>query len=156
MPGPAEVPATLGDVTADIRPANRVDDELVGAFAELIPQLSASSPPPSAEDLQAIIDAPDSVLYVARVDDVIVGSLTLGLYRMPTGTKAWIEDVVVSAEVRGQGIGEALNRVAIAEAGHRGAKSVSLTSRSTREVANRLYQRLGFELYDTNLYRYPL
>jgi len=143
-------------VTLDIRPADRVDDELVEAFVHLIPQLSSSSPPPTAEELQAIIDAPDSVLYVARIDDVIVGSLTLALYRMPTGAKAWIEDVVVSSAARGQGVGEALNRAAIAEAGHRGAKNVNLTSRSSRETANRLYRRLGFEPYDTNLYRYPL
>lgn len=143
-------------VTLDIRPADRVDDELVEAFGELIPQLSASSPPPAADELWAIVDAPNCVLYVARLDDRIVGTLTLALYRMPTGLKAWIEDVVVSSAARGQGVGEALNRAAIAEAAHRGAKHVNLTSRSTRESANRLYQRLGFVPYDTNLYRYTI
>ena len=140
----------------DIRPAEEVDDELVAAFAELIPQLSSSSSPPSAEQLEAIVDSPDSVLYIARVDDVIVGSLTLAFYRIPTGLKAWIEDVVVSEAARGHGVGEALNRAAIAEAGHRGAKNVSLTSRSSRAAANRLYQRLGFVEYETNLYRYTI
>lgn len=143
-------------MTLEIRPADQVDDELVAAFATLIPQLSSSSPPPSVEELQAIVDSPDSVLYVARLDGRVVGSLTLAFYRIPTGLKAWIEDVVVDDSARGQGVGEALNRAAIAEAGQRGAKNVSLTSRSSREAANRLYQRLGFQPYETNLYRYTI
>jgi ribosomal protein S18 acetylase RimI-like enzyme len=94
------------------------------------------------------------VLYVARLDGRVVGSLTLAFYRIPTGLKAWIEDVVVDDAARGQGVGEAMNRAAVAEAAHRGAKNVSLTSRSSRAAANRLYQRLGFEPYETNVYRY--
>jgi ribosomal protein S18 acetylase RimI-like enzyme len=141
-------------VNLEIRPADRVDDELVAAFADLIPQLSSSSTPPTAAALQAIVDSPDSVLYVARLDGRVVGSLTLAFYRIPTGLKAWIEDVVVDDAARGQGVGEAMNRAAVAEAAHRGAKNVSLTSRSSRAAANRLYQRLGFEPYETNVYRY--
>ena len=141
-------------VSAEIRVADRVDSQLVEAFAELIPQLSSSSPPPTAEQLQQIVDAPDSVLYVAWLDGRIVGSLTLAMYRMPTGFKAWIEDVVVDASARGHGVGELLNLAAIAEAARRGAKNVNLTSRPSREAANRLYQRLGFVPYDTNYYRY--
>lgn len=143
-------------MSLEILPATRVDDELLAAFAELVPQLSSSSPPPNADELAAIVDSPDSVLYIARLDDAIVGSLTLVFYRIPTGLKAWIEDVVVSEAARGHGVGEALNRAAIAEAAHRGAKNVSLTSRPSREAANRLYQRLGFEPYETNLYRYTI
>lgn len=143
-------------MTVEIRPVDHVDDELVAAFAELIPQLSSSSPPPGASELGAIVDSPDSVLFVARLDGRIVGSLTLAFYRIPTGLKAWIEDVVVDGSARGQGVGEGLNRAAIAEAAHRGAKNVSLTSRASREAANRLYQRLGFEPYETNVYRYRL
>jgi ribosomal protein S18 acetylase RimI-like enzyme len=148
------VRANVEPVSLDIRPAERVDDELVGAFAALIPQLSSSSPPPDAGQLEAIVASPDTVLYIARLDGQVVGSLTLVLYRIPTGTKAWIEDVVVASEARGHGVGEALNRAAIAEAAHRGAKNVSLTSRPSRDAANRLYRRLGFEPYPTNLYRY--
>jgi ribosomal protein S18 acetylase RimI-like enzyme len=70
--------------------------------------------------------------------------------------KAWIEDVVVDDAARGHGVGEALNLAAIEESRKRGAKNVSLTSRSSREAANRLYQRLGFEPYETNLYRFVL
>jgi len=133
-----------------------VDDDLVAAFARLIPQLSSSSPPPSRTELEAIVTNPQSVLFAAVADGVVVGSLTLALYRIPTGVKAWIEDVVVDESARGMGVGEALNRAAIDEAARRGAKNVSLTSRSSREAANRLYRRLGFEPYETNLYRYRL
>ena len=133
-----------------------VDDDLVAAFARLIPQLSSSSPPPSRAELEAIVANPESVLFAAVADGAVVGSLTLALYRIPTGVKAWIEDVVVDESARGMGVGEALNRAAIDEAARRGAKNVSLTSRSSREAANRLYQRLGFEPYETNLYRYRL
>jgi ribosomal protein S18 acetylase RimI-like enzyme len=143
-------------VNLEIRPADRADQTLVDAFAELVPQLSSSSPPPSLDDLAAIVESPDSVLFVATLDERVVGSLTLAFYRIPTGLKAWIEDVVVSGEARGQGVGVALNRAAIAEAERRGAKNVSLTSRPSREAANRLYQRLGFEPYPTNVYRYRL
>ena len=143
-------------MTVEVVIADEVDDELVAAFAALIPQLSSSSPPPSAEELAEIVSSRDSVLYLARIDGRIVGSLTLAFYRIPTGLKAWIEDVVVDESARGQGVGEALNTTAIDEARRRGAKNVSLTSRASRESANRLYQRLGFKPYDTNIYRLAL
>ena len=143
-------------MAVDVSAAEHVDDELVRAFADLIPQLSSSSPPPSAEDLSAIVESADSVLYVARVDGRIAGSLTLAFYRIPTGLKAWIEDVVVDESARGHGVGAALNQAAIDEARRRGAKHVSLTSRPSREAANRLYQHLGFVPYDTNVYRFGL
>jgi ribosomal protein S18 acetylase RimI-like enzyme len=143
-------------VAAEIEIATAVTDEIVAAFARLIPQLSSSSPGPDRDELAAIVDDPQSVLYLARVEGRIVGSLTLALYQIPTGLKAWIEDVVVDESARGQGIGEALNTAAIEEARRRGAKDLSLTSRPSREAANRLYQRLGFQRYETNLYRFPL
>jgi ribosomal protein S18 acetylase RimI-like enzyme len=136
--------------------ADTVDDELVDAFERLIPQLSSSSPPPSREHLVAMVDSADTVLFVARVGGQILGSLTLAFYRIPTGTKAWIEDVVVDDAARGRGVGELLNRAALDEARSRGAKDVSLTSRPSREAANRLYQRIGFEPRTTNVYRYTL
>ena len=133
-----------------------VTDDLVAAFARLIPQLSSSSAPPTADELSDIFATTDTVLFVARLDGGIVGSLTLVFYRIPTGLKAWIEDVVVDEDARGSGIGEALSRGAIDEARRRGAKNVSLTSRPSREAANRLYRGIGFEQYETNLYRYEL
>lgn len=133
-----------------------VDDELLEAFNRLIPQLSSSSPPPTREHLEALVDSEDTVLFVARVDGRILGSLTLACYRIPTGTKAWIEDVVVDADARGHGLGALLNQAALDEARSRGAKDVSLTSRPSREAANRLYRRIGFEPRETNIYRYTL
>ena len=152
---------TVIEVSISVRAATEVDDGLVEAFSRLILQLSSSSPPPTAAELLSIIDNPNSVLFIAELDgddDVrsVVGSLTLAFYRIPTGLKAWIEDVVVDESARGLGVGEALNVAAIDESRQRGAKNVSLTSRSSREAANRLYQRLGFEPYETNLYRFGL
>ena len=83
--------------------AGTVTDEIVAAFARLIPQLSSSSPPPGVEELDAIVADPFSALYLARVDGQIVGSLTLAMYQIPTGLKAWIEDVVVDKSARGRG-----------------------------------------------------
>jgi ribosomal protein S18 acetylase RimI-like enzyme len=143
-------------VPPDIEIATGVDDELVAAFDRLIPQLSSSNPPPGRAGLEAIVGNPCCVLFVARLGGEIVGSLTLVLYRIPTQLKAWIEDVVVDSAATRRGIGEALNRAALDEARRRGAKDVSLTSRPSREAANRLYQRLGFEQRDTNVYRYTL
>jgi ribosomal protein S18 acetylase RimI-like enzyme len=139
--------------SVDIVAATAVDDELVEAFQRLIPQLSSSSPP-TRDLLTDLVGSPMTVLFVARVDGVILGSLTLVFYRIPTGLKAVIEDVVVDAEARGRGVGEQLSTAALDEARRRGAKDVSLSSRPSREAANRLYLRLGFVARDTNMYRY--
>ncbi len=139
-------------VTIEI--ANEVTDELVRALADLVPQLSQSSTPPDADQVALLVADPGSVVFVARRDGLIVGTLTLVLYRIPTGVKAWIEDVVVDDSARGLGVGDALNQAALAAARTRGVKAVSLTSRPSREAANRLYQRIGFKLRETNVYRY--
>ncbi|MDQ3756943.1 MAG: GNAT family N-acetyltransferase [Actinomycetota bacterium] len=136
--------------------AEAVTAELVDAFARLVPQLSTSSPPPGKEELAEMVDAPGTFVLVARVDDAIVGTLTLVTFRIPTGMRAWIEDVVVDGSARGRGAGEALTRRALELAAEAGAKTVDLTSRPSREAANRLYQRLGFTLRDTNVYRREL
>ena len=141
---------------AVIETATSVTDELVAAFARLIPQLSSSNPPPGREQLQAIVSSPACVIFVARVDGTIVGSLTLATFPIPTGVRAWIEDVVVDGDARGHGVGEALNQAAIEEARRRGAITVELTSRPSREAANRLYRRIGFEKRETNVYRFSL
>jgi ribosomal protein S18 acetylase RimI-like enzyme len=143
-------------MSATIEIATESTDELVQAMAVLIPQLSKSNPPPSATDLAAIIQSEASVLFVARGDGKIAGALTLATFRIPTGVRAWIEDVVVDSEARGHGVGAALNMAAIAEARSRGAITVELTSRPSREAANRLYQRIGFVQRETNIYRFTL
>ena len=136
--------------------AKRVDNDLVVAFQRLTPQLSKSNPAPSKEQLESIVASDSSHVLVARVDGVIVGSLTLVIFHIPTGIRAWIEDVVVDADARGKGVGEALNLFAIEESRKRGAVTVDLTSRPSREAANRLYQRLGFKERETNVYRFTL
>jgi len=140
----------------EISVATGVDDELVRAFERLIPQLSRSSPPPTADELVAIVESPACHLLVATIDGVTVGSLTLVVFPIPTATRAWIEDVVVDDAARGRGVGAELNRYAMDLAGRLGAKTVDLTSRPSREDANRLYQRLGFVARDTNVYRYEV
>lgn len=136
--------------------ASTVDDELVTAFERLIPQLSSSNPPPTAAELTALVSSEASTLFIARVDGQIVGSLTLAMFPIPTGIRAWIEDVVVDSNARGHGVGEALNMAALEHAKKNGAITVDLTSRPSREAANRLYQRIGFKARETNVYRYEL
>lgn len=148
--------AGMTEISATIEIASTVDDELVAAFEMLIPQLSSSSPPPGRDLLADLVEGDDTVVFLARLDGSIVGSLTLAFYRIPTGMKAWIEDVVVDDAARGHGVGRLLNDAALDVARERGAKNVSLTSRSTREAANRLYRRIGFEPRDTNVYRYDI
>jgi ribosomal protein S18 acetylase RimI-like enzyme len=131
-----------------------VDDELVEAMARLIPQLSRSAPAPTRASMAAVVSSPATTVFVARDDDGrIVGSLTLAVFRIPTGVRAWIEDVVVDADARGTGAGAALVREAVAVAVARGARTVDLTSRPDRKAANRLYERQGFEARATNVYR---
>jgi len=132
-----------------------ITPEVVESFKYLVPQLSTSSAIPGAQEL-AEIAANDS-LFIARDPDLggrIVGSLTLVTFRIPTGVRAWIEDVVVEESQRGKGIGEALTRAALDRAAELGSRTVDLTSRPSREAANRLYQRVGFKLRESNLYRY--
>ena len=139
-----------------VAPVMSASADVLAACHRLIPQLSTSSAPISAQDLEEIIESDTTVLFAARSGQEIVGLLTLAIFRIPTGVRAWIEDVVVDNQARGKGVGDALNRAALAEAERRGAKTVDLTSRPSREAANRLYQRLGFKQRDTNVYRYDL
>jgi ribosomal protein S18 acetylase RimI-like enzyme len=141
----------------EIAVARVVDDELCEAIGRLLPQLSRSAPVPSVEQLEEIVSSPCTTLLVARDRSEagrIVGSLTLAVFRIPSGVRAWIEDVVVDTGARGKGVGEALSRSALAIAAEQGARSVELTSRPSREAANRLYRRIGFEPRETNVYRY--
>jgi ribosomal protein S18 acetylase RimI-like enzyme len=138
---------------------SEVTDELVEVMARLLPQLSSSAPPPDRAALEEIVASPTSSLFVARLPsrgDVIVGAITLLIYRIPTGLHAVIEDVVVDESARGHGVGSALVSEAVELARNRGARHVNLTSRASREAANRLYQRAGFVIRETNVYRLNL
>lgn len=144
-----------GGVSVEI--ALTADPELFGSMARLVPQLSTSADPLTAYELEGIIESPATTLFVARdPGHDIVGALTLAVFRAPTGVRAWIEDVVVDESVRGAGIGSALVEAAITEARRAEARTVDLTSRPDRTDANRLYQRLGFEHRETNVYRLNL
>ncbi len=143
------------EVVEEVTPA------LVAAFGRLTPQLSRSSPAPNEAELDEIVRSPATdVLVAVAPDDAgtedVVGALTLVLFRIPTGVRAWIEDVVVDEAARGRGVGEALSRAALARARDAGAVTVDLTSRPSREAANRLYGRIGFERRKTNVYRKKL
>jgi ribosomal protein S18 acetylase RimI-like enzyme len=132
-------------------------DELVEAFARLVPQLSRSNPPPGRAAVEALLASPVTSQFVAREDaGRVVGVATLIVFRIPTALRAWIEDVITDEAARGQGIGEALTRAMLDRARELGCATVDLTSRPSREAANRLYQRVGFEQRDTNVYRFDL
>ena len=140
-----------------IAKATAVTDELVDTFARLLPQLKLSFPPPLQADMEALVLSDSSTLLYARYPDVmgdIAGILTLIIYRVPTGIRARVEDVVVDETLRGKGIGEALVEYALNMAREAGADGVALTSNPGREAANRLYQKLGFKPWKTNLYFY--
>jgi ribosomal protein S18 acetylase RimI-like enzyme len=133
-----------------------VTDEVVEAFGRLIPQLSRSAPPPDAEALRAIVASPASTLLIARADGKIAGTLTLVMFPIPTGLRAWIEDVVVDEAAGRQGIGSKLTLEAIQIARQAGVRTVDLSSRPSRVAAGKLYEKLGFEIRDTRMYRYKL
>jgi ribosomal protein S18 acetylase RimI-like enzyme len=131
-----------------------VTADVVEAMARLVPQLSRSASVPTDDEVAEIVSSPATVLLAARDGGRIVGLLTLVVFRIPTGVRAWIEDVVVDESERGKGVGEALGREAVRRAMASGSRTVDLTSRPSREAANRLYRRLGFVERETNVYRY--
>lgn len=132
--------------------------DVAPAVAALLPLLTTSTPPPTPAQVDEIAASDATTLFLARDGEggPIVGTLTLALFRLPSGMRAWIEDVIVSETVRGRGCGEELTKAALDAARAAGARTVELTSRPSREAANRLYQRMGFQARDTNVYRYEL
>lgn len=133
------------------------DHEVVAAVQRLLPQLSESAPIPEAYDLETVVTADATTLLVARDDDdAIIGMLTLAIFRLPSGLRAWIEDVVVDGPARRTGAGRALVERAIELATESGVRSVDLTSRPSRESAHQLYVALGFEERATTVFRRQL
>jgi ribosomal protein S18 acetylase RimI-like enzyme len=141
-----------------IEPASEATPEITESVARLLPLLSRSAPAPTADQIREMVESPASTLFLARDEagGPIVGILTLVMFRIPSAYRALIEDVIVAEEARGRGCGEDLTRAAIEAARQAGARTVDLTSRPSREAANRLYQRMGFKQRDTNVYRYEL
>ncbi len=142
------------DTGVEIYIPTEVDDELMAAFERLVPQLSKSNPPPPRPIVEEMVASEASTVFMARDHTGILGTLTLAMFRIPTGRRAWIEDVIVDDAARGKGVGRRLNEAAIEYAFAAGAITVDLTSRPSREAANRLYARIGFSRRDTNVYRY--
>jgi ribosomal protein S18 acetylase RimI-like enzyme len=142
-----------------IQRVSEVTGELHEALQRLVPQLGAHKVPPTREELEALVASASSILLVAYDPDdsgLLVGMLCLTVYRVPTGLRSMIEDVVVEGNARRRGIGETLMRKAIELAREAGAEGISLTSNPGRQAANRLYQSLGFQLRQTNPYYYRL
>jgi ribosomal protein S18 acetylase RimI-like enzyme len=133
---------------------HEVTDEVVEAFARLVPQLSKTSVPPDRAALDRIVSSPGATVLIARTDGKIVGTLTLIMFSIPTGLRARIEDVVVDESARGQGIGEELSLAAISIARAAGARNVDLTTRPSRVAAGQLYEKIGFQSRETRVYRF--
>jgi ribosomal protein S18 acetylase RimI-like enzyme len=133
--------------------AREVDDELVAAFARLLPQLSSTAKPLDHASMRRLLAHDANTVFVARVDGDIVGTLTLVMVPTPSGLRARIEDVVVDTAARGNGIGSALTEAAIEVARQANARTLDLTSRPERDSAGRLYERLGFRERDSRIYR---
>ena len=133
---------------------SQADEATLRAVNQLLPQLSSSAPPLNLERLIEIIQSSSVHLYIAREEQEVLGMLSLVLFTIPTGMRAWVEDVVVDEKARGKGVGKALSEHALKEASRLGAKTVDLTSRPSRVAANQLYQRVGFTKRETNVYRF--
>ena len=143
-------------VTLSVEIVEAASHEVVDALNRLLPQLSSTATVLTLTELRDLVDSNSTTLFVARNEGKLVGTLTLVVFRIPTGLRGWVEDVMVDEAARGTGVGEVLTLAAIEEARRRGVRSIDLTTRPTRDAANRLYSRLGFERRETNVYRFSL
>lgn len=137
-----------------ISEVDKVNDYVLNAIENLIPQLSSTSKIPTRTDLETIVNSNSTYLFIAEEDNNILGTLTLVFNKIPTGEKAWIEDVVIDKLARGKGVGKSLTQFAIDYAISKGVTKIDLTSSPERIAANKLYQKLGFKKRTTNVYRY--
>jgi ribosomal protein S18 acetylase RimI-like enzyme len=160
-PGPPGPPGgrrpaggNLPDVSVDVEVVREANDEVTAAMRHLLPQLSTSAAEPDQAAVQRIVGSEATTLLAAKLDGQIVGFLALAMFPIPTGFRAWIEDVIVDEAARGRGIGEVLTKKALDLAEMAGARTVDLTSRPSREAAGRLYERVGFAPRSTRIYRY--
>ena len=137
-----------------IRKVLNSSEKVLGDINQLLPQLSKSAKPLNLKDLKGLIECSSTHLYFAEEDEMVLGMLSLVIFQIPTGVRAWVEDVVVHGKARGKRVGKMLTLKALSEAKQLGALTVDLTSRPSREVANKLYMSVGFEPRMTNVYRY--
>lgn len=143
-------------MSAEIEVVREVSDEVVAALARLLPQLSTTAKPLDHEAVARLVASEATTVLVARVQGRIIGTLTLVVFPVPSGTRARVEDVVVDEAARGQGAAAALTDAALELARAAGARTVDLTSRPSRAAANRLYERSGFQRRESTVYRFVL
>ncbi|MGW1843029.1 GNAT family N-acetyltransferase [Streptomyces sp. NPDC001966] len=141
-------------MSVEVEVVRGATDEVVEAIARLLPQLSSTAGVPDRESVAALLRSDATTLLMARIEGRAVGMLTLILFPLPTGLRGRIEDVVVDEAARGHGVGAALTEEALRLAGVAGARTVDLTSRPSRRAANRLYERLGFQVRDSQVHRF--
>ena len=147
---------TIFRIMVEIIEISEASNEILSQVNGLLPQLSKSASPLSLESLDILTKSESTNLFVAKEGKKVWGMLSLVLFPIPTGTKAWVEDVVVDSSARGKGIGKALMNHALKKVREKRGKSIDLTSRPSRETANKLYQSLGYQKRETNVYRLSL
>ena len=133
--------------------ATELTSELENGLKKLLPQLSSSAQMPTSAQIENLLADSNTHLLVAEIDGAIAGILSLVIVNIPTGRKAWIEDVVVDSEFRGQKIGFKLVEKAEDIAADLGVKKIYLTSNPSRQAAHKLYKNCGFEEYSTCVFR---
>ncbi|MFD7872708.1 GNAT family N-acetyltransferase [Streptomyces sp. NPDC059766] len=143
-------------MSVEVAVVDEADAESVSAFARLLPQLSSTATPLDNESVRRLLAGDATTVLMARVGGAAVGMLTLVMFPLPSGLRARIEDVVVDEAARGHGVGAALTEEALRLAAAAGARTVDLTSRPSRQAANRLYERIGFTARDSTVYRFAL
>lgn len=141
-------------MSVEVKVVREATDEVVEAVTRLLPQLSRTAAVPDRESVDRMLRSDANTLLLAQTEDRVVGMLTLIMYPLPSGLRGRIEDVVVDDAARGQGVGAALTKEALRLAEEAGARTVDLTSRPSRQAANRLYERLGFQGRDSQVYRF--
>ena len=147
---------TIFRIMVEIIEISEASNEILSQVNGLLPQLSKSASPLSLESLDILAKSESTNLFVAKEGKKVWGMLSLVLFPIPTGTKAWVEDVVVDSSARGKGIGKALMNHALKKVREKRGKSIDLTSRPSRETANKLYKSLGYQKRETNVYRLSL
>jgi ribosomal protein S18 acetylase RimI-like enzyme len=141
----------------NISELTETSSSVLQSINELLPQLSSSAQVISMDRLSELVESDNTIIFIGTDESgQILGMLSLIVMKIPTGNKAWIEDVVVDQSARGKGMGKALMNHALEKAKELAVKSVDLTSRPSREKANMLYQSLGYQIRETNVYRHMI
>jgi len=137
-----------------IEEVKEFSEEVVAAVQHLITLEGSHYQPFSDDDLKEMIQNPHGFLYIARdaSTKAIAGMVFLAIYRIPYAKKAYIDDVVIDEKFRGRGVATRLLEKSIEEAKKHQVSYVMLTAHPTR-VANNLYEKLGFQKRETNVYR---